>query len=366
MRVLQCTKRSMALLTAASIALAGCGDSGPDVPFNPAGTSEDIAAVNATFASPVFGSFAAFSQHFDAALGPAPLVSAATHAFNFRRATNAGELRAAAMRNTRAVAALTPSIAQGSYSVSSTAIPAELSGRTFEYVGGAYVATDRVGAPANGVRFIIYAVNPITFQPVEPLQEVGYVQLTDQSGSTNQSARVIVVSGEVTYLDYTVTATATSSGGRVTVAGYVTDGTIRANINLRSTISEAVGLTLLYTLDVPQRDISIDLTMTMTGLDQQSGTVNIDLGMTGPNGTVSMSGQFSETGGTIVVRVNGEVFANVVSTGSGEPVITGAGGQPLTAEDEEAFRSIFEVTGAAFTSFDAMIVPVGSFLAPAA
>ncbi len=62
--------------------------------------------------------------------------------------------------------------------------------------------TDRTGAPANGVRFLIYAVNPITFVPVEPLQEVGYVQLTDLSGSSTQAARVIVVSGETTYLDY--------------------------------------------------------------------------------------------------------------------------------------------------------------------
>ena len=37
--------------------------------------------------------------------------------------------------------------------------------------------------------------------------------------------------------------------------------------------------------------------------------------MSGPNGTVSMSGQFTEAGGTIVVRVNGDVFANITSEG---------------------------------------------------
>lgn len=365
MRVLQSMKRSVTLLAAAGVALTACGDSGPDAPFNPAGTTADIQAVNATFESPVFGSFSTFSQHFDAVLGAAPLVSASAGAFNFRPATSSGELRAAAIRNARRVAALTPSIANG-FSASSAAIPAEVAGKTFEYTGGSYAPTDRTGAPANGVRFIIYAVNPVTFQPVEPLQELGYVELTDLSGSATQAARVVVVSGETTYLDYTVTATAAGSGGRVTVVGFVTDGTNQANVNLRSTLTQTVGLTLVYTLTVPQRDVSLDLTMTMTGLDQQSGTIEIDLGMSGPNGAISMSGEFSETGGTLNVGVNGRGFATITSTGAGEPVITGADGQPLSDEDAEALRNIFEITGEAFLSFDAMVLPVGAFLEPAA
>jgi hypothetical protein len=366
MRVLQCTKRSVALMAAVCVVLAGCGDSGPEVPFNASGTSEDIAALNGTFDTPVFASFSIFSQQFDAAMGGAPLVTTAARAFNFRRATSGGELRAAALRNARAVAAMIPSAAQGNYSVSSAAIPPDLSGKTFEYVNGAYVATDRAGAPSNGVRFIIYAVNPITSLPTEPLDEVGYAQLTDESGTTNQAARVVVVSGETTYLDYTVAATATASGGRVSVTGFVTDGDIRANVNLRSTVSQAVGLTLLYTLDVPKRDVSIDLSLTMTGLDQETGTIDIDLGMAGPNGSVSMAGQFSETGGTLTVRVNGKVFATLVSTGAGEPVITGADGEPITEEDVQALRNLFEMTGSAFTSFDLMIAPFGSFLSTSA
>ena len=365
MRVLQCSKRSMTLLVAACVAFAGCGDSGPDAPFNPAGTTGDIEAVNATFESPVFSSFSAFSFYFDAALGPAPLVSTSAQAFNFRRASTGGQLRAAAARNAQRVAGLIRRGPNGSFSASSAAIPAEAAGKTFEYVDGSYVPGERTGAPANGVRFLIYAVNPVTFQPVEPLQEVGYVQLTDLSGSSTQAARVIVVSGTTTYLDYTVSATANASGGLVAVVGYVTDGTTQANINLRSTITQAAGLTLLYTVDVPQRDVSIDLTMEMTGLDQQSGTIDIDLSMSGPNGSVSMSGRFSETGGTITVRVNGSTFGTVTSTGVGEPVITGADGEPLSDADAAALQNIFGITGEAFLAFDAMIVPVGGFLAPA-
>ena len=108
MRVMQLTKRSVTLFAALSLALTACGGSDPDAPFNPAGTSEDVQAVNATFASPAFASFASFSPYFDLALGPAPLVASSTKVFNFRRASNAGELRAAAVRNAKRIAALTP------------------------------------------------------------------------------------------------------------------------------------------------------------------------------------------------------------------------------------------------------------------
>jgi len=365
MRVLQLAKRSVTLLAAVSVALTACGDSGPDVPFNPTGTSADIQAVNSTFDSPTFGSFSSLSPLFDAALGGAPLVSASANAFTFSRATTAAGIRAAAQRGAKRVAALTPAMANGAFSASSAAIPAEFAGKTFEYSGGSYAPGTRTGAPANGARFLLYAINPVTLLPVEPLVEVGYVQLTDLSDGSTQAARVQVVSADAVYLDYTVSATATATGGQVHITGFVTDGTIRANINLRSTIT-AAGLTLLYTLQVPERDVSISLTMTATGLETQTGTIDINLGMSGPNGSISMIGHFSETGGTLSVRVSGRLFATVTSTGAGEPVITGADGEPLADEDVEALRSIFEITGEAFISFDAMLVPVGVFLAPAA
>ena len=366
MRVLQCTKRSVTLLAAACVALNACGDSGPETPFNPTGTTEDIAVVQDAFASDAFASFSAFSIYFDAALGSSSLVSGSADAFRFRQTTTTGGLRAAATRNARRVAALIQGRVHGSLSASTAAIPSEVAGKTFEYNGTEYVPTDRTGAPSNGVRFIIYAVNPVTLQPANPLQEVGYVQLTDLSGTSTQAARVVVVSDAITYLDYTVTATATATGGRITVAGYVTDGEHRANVSLLANVNESAGLSLVYSVDVPQRDVSIDLTISTTGLDPETSQFNIDLAMSGPNGTVSMAGQFTGDGGTITVRVNGDVFAHVTSSGAGEPVITGADGQPLTPEEETAFQNIFALTANAFITFDVMLLPVGFFLAPTA
>lgn len=365
MRVLQLAKRSVTLLAAGCVALTGCSDPGPDVPFNPAGTSEDVSAVNATLESPTFASFSWFSPQFDAALGGSPLVSASASAFGFRRASSASELRAGAVRSARRLATLMPAIANRGFSAATAAIPSEIAGKTFEYSGGAYAPSDRTGAPANGVRFILYALDPVTLAPVEPLVETGYVELTDLSLGTAQAARVVVVSGTTTYLDYTVRVTASASSGQVTVIGFVTDGTRRANINLRSSVTSVAGLTLRYMVTVPERDVSIDLTMTATGLDQESGTIDMNLGMSGPNGTVLMIGRFTDTGGTLTVRVGGRVFATVTVTGDAEPVITGADGLPLAEEDIAALRGLFDLSAQAFLIFDQMLTPVTFFLNPA-
>ena len=362
MRVLQVAKRSLTLFATVSVALTGCGDSGPDVPFNPSGTSADIEALNAAFGSSTFASFSSQSLLFDAALSGTPLVSSSAVAMDIRASGPAG-MRAAAMRSAQRLAGLLPSAANMRFSASTAAISAAVAGKTYEYSGGTYVPGARTGAPANGVRFLLYAVDPVTFVPVAPLVETGYVDITDLSGTNTRAARVEVVSGSTTYLDYTVTAN--SLTGRVTVVGFVTDGTHQANLNLQASLSSTGVLTLVYGLDVPQRDVSIDLTLTATGLDTPSGTIGIILTMSGPNGTVSLSGEFTSTGGSLTVRTGGKTFATITVTGAADPVITGAGGLPITEEDAAALRGIFELTSEAFASFDKMRAPATFVLAPA-
>ena len=129
-------------------------------------------------------------------------------------------------------------------SASSAAIPAEFLGKTFIYSGGSYVVSAQTGAPANGVRFRLYAIDPVTLLPAVPLNQTGYVDLIDLSSGATSAARVIVVSGTTTYLDYRVSATAPASDGRVTVLGFITDGATELTFNLRATLTFDAGLTL--------------------------------------------------------------------------------------------------------------------------
>jgi hypothetical protein len=368
MRVLQFAKRSVVTVALVSMSLAGCGgESTPDAPFNPSGTTADLQAMNATFASPTFNSFSTFSLMFDAAVGGAPIIAASTAALDVRGKTPQG-IRAAAARTAQRLAAMLRPTARMSASTSAhggqslAAVPPEVAGKTFEYdaATGSYAAGVRTGAPANGVRFILYAVDPVSYVPVEPLTETGHVDLTDLSAGSTQAARVEVVSGGITYINYTVSATTTSTSGRVSVIGMVTDGAIQATVNLRSTVTYTGGLTLTYSLDLPQRDVSIDLTISASNINEPSGTIIINLLMRGPNGTVAMTGEFTETIGDVNVRINGSAFATVATDGV-TTTITRNDGTPLADDEYAALQGVFEIQAGAFTSFDQMLAPVGAF-----
>ena len=365
MRVLHFAKRSITTVALVSVALTGCGgDSGPDAPFNPAGTSADLNAMNSAFASPAFASFSTFSIMFDAALGGAPIVSASAQALDVRRGLSSAErgspkaVRAAAKRAAERMATLLERQRRTGFSASVAAVPAAVAGKTFVYDPGTggYVQSDLTGAPGNGVRFIIYAVNPVTWAPAEPLTETGHVDLIDLSAGSTQAARVLFVSGGITYVGSGPSTTTTETSGRVSVIGVVTDGTIQANINLRSTSSYTEGLTLTYSLDLPQRDVSIDLTMNQS----ESGATVVNLTMSGPNGAVSMSGEFGETTGTLNVRINGHLFATIEASGS-TMTITRSDGTPMAEDELVALQGVFDVQEAAFVAFDQMLAPVGTF-----
>jgi hypothetical protein len=323
--------------------------------------------VNTTFESEAFTSFSSLSVLFDAALGGAPLVSASASALDVRGGPVAKDIRGAAVRSAERISRLMPRRTAEGFSASTTAIPTEYLGKTFVYSGGAYSVSTQTGAPSNGVRFILYAISPVTGLPTEPLVPTGYVDVMDMSSATRAAARVVVVEGTTTYLDYRVNVTGTISGGTITVLGFITDGTTDATFNLRSTLTLDAGLTLTYSLDVPQRDVSIDLTLNASGMTPEASTIDVTMDMRGQNGWVRLTGSFSVNGGTLNVAVNGTPFATITSTSGAEPVVTGAEGQPLAPEELETVERVFQFTGGAFIAFDQLTAPVGMFLSdPAA
>src|SRR3972149_2379721 len=125
-------------------------------------------------------------------------------------------------------------------------IPQEALGKTFTYneVDGIYVLSDRTGAPTNGVRFILYAVNPFAHTVVTPLTEVGYVDLLDESSTSTIQLHLlayITASGTTPLIDYTASATIqglpTPTGATVTATGDVSDGTNTVEFDLSQAFS---------------------------------------------------------------------------------------------------------------------------------
>jgi hypothetical protein len=239
------------------------------------------------------------------------------------------------------------------------AIPSTLLGTTFVWdeTSDVYVASDLTGAPASGVRFLLYAVDPVTFRPVEPVVEVGYVDVIDQSTSSLLDVRMKVVEGSVVYLDYRVSVTAGTSSGIVTISGFASNGTTRANFTLKNTIIQNASgavVSLDYNLTVPSRDLSLDWTANISDTE-----VALDLVINGPNGDVRIVGTFGASTGTgsFTVKVNGDTFATVTLEGS-TTVITGASGQPLTPEEEESLRTILDYYDQSIVAFTELLLPV--------
>ncbi len=56
-----------------------------------------------------------------------------------------------------------------------------------------YVVSGHAGAPADGVRFILYRMDPVTGYPVEPSSAIGYLDIVDEDGATMEAVRVRAV-----------------------------------------------------------------------------------------------------------------------------------------------------------------------------
>lgn len=353
MRVTHYARRSVAA-AGLTLALAACGKSNGPSEFNPQGTTADMAAAQDAFVSQQSTSFAAVGLDISTVLNGSPIV-ASSAALTLTRPSASSEGYA------RMLASLVPTGGRG-IQASMAAIPSTLLGITFVWdeTSHAYVASDLAGAPASGVRFLLYAVDPVTRRPVEPVVEVGYVDIVDQSTATLVDFRVKVVEGSVVYLDYRVSATAGTSSGLVTISGFASNGTTQANFSLKNTVSQSasgVVLSLDYSLTMPSRGLSLDWTATFANISATDVAVTLELSISGPNGNVRIVGTYGASSGTFTVKVNGETFATVALTGS-TPVITGADGQPLTPEEEESLHTILNYYDQSLNAFTELLAPV--------
>jgi hypothetical protein len=352
MLVLHSARRVSAVASLLLLAAACSRDNGPSE-FNPAGATADLNAAATAFQSAAVTSYGVLGGDIAVALGgSAAVVMSPALAVS---GTSSRE------RYARAVTRMLPSSSR--IQASTAAVPDAALGTTYVWdsTNDMYVQSDLSGAPSNGVRFLLYAVNPVTFSPVEPLAEVGYVDIIDESGSSTVAVRVLVVSDGATYLDYAVHASGTGSAGSVTVTGYASDGTIRANFNLENAITQtSAGITLVleYGLDVPNRNLELDWTAT---LDETAEEIQVDLDLTiqGENGTIRLQGTADAAGGNFTVRVNGDLFATITQSSGSEAVITGADGQALTAEEEGTLQTILSYYDESFGVFGDLLAPLG-------
>ena len=369
------------LATVAALTAAACNETTrPQAHLsNPAQLSADLQTVGSVFTSPAFQSFSALglatgspvaaTTRVGALLGAAPIVPPRTSTQPYANAP----ARLQALRT--AAGALRGGI-------TASVMPPTVLGETFvwDVTTHQYVADPSATppAPANGVRIILYAVDPVTGAVVEPPVATGYVDLIDLSTGNTNSLQVIVNGGTpaspgTTYANYTVTATVTGSPAtafNATAVGFVSDGTHTLTFNAAfsatnlTTDNPDAQVDVTWSLDTPP--VSVALHETLTTPDANDATLTIDFSVTSGAETVRVQGTVTvvvlpaTVTANLTVTVNGVPFATI--TGTATATSNGiqarhADGSALSLDELTALQHLFELPDSLEAAVESLFHP---------
>ncbi len=348
-------KKLSALSLVFVFGLAACNDStNPGEAFDPAESAADLSAVSGAFDTDVYNSLAAMGGGFGS-VAAAPALAA--------QVVDAGWLTASSPQQWELYGG---EITEAFLSASAAAllIPDSFRGRTYEYdaVQGWFYNAARTGAPTNGMRFILYEVNPLTGVP--GTTEVGWVDVMDESTETVGVVRLSVWSADVEYVNYTVSAAVMVGSVGFEIDGFVSDGTTQVDFSLSVSVDATFASSqaaIDYQIDVPSRDFSISASMVIAfDAGTESGSITIDASFTQGANSVVIQGSFDEQtdGGSLEVMVNGSLFATITMSGESMTIV-GPDGAELSAAHMQALGVITDALGDVFDhTFEDLFNPV--------
>ena len=235
-------------------------------------------------------------------------------------------------------------------------------GKTFVYdpgLGRYVIDEDREGAPATGVRFILY--RPGEGGRPDPSAEVGYADLIDEGDDSVEeiALRLVVVEGAITRLDYRTTLDVLDHGGKITVSGFLQGDNDRLDFDIEVRGSESAQentMDIDFEMGIASRDFLI--TGSVSGVENESGgggEIDLLVRHGSDSFQVDISGSSDSIDGTFYL--NGELFATVTGDPD-EPTFTGATGSPLTWAEMLVLRQIIDSTEDVFDFWEDLLDPV--------
>jgi hypothetical protein len=346
----------------ATLALAACAAGDSDgAPFNADGTTADLEAIAAAYRTPVLASFTASRALIDRALG-APTVTAATAMADSRtRSQFGGGARLFAQR-----ARLAATHGDEPRPPGVAILPAHLHGTTFvwEPRHARYATGPESGAPTRGARFVLYAIDPGTGRPAEPLRPLGHVDVTDSVTPAESAVRLRVVSGATTWLDYAVTADRSSEDAVVGIRGFVTDGADRVTFDVQTALALDEGDEagrIDYRLAVPTRDLAVQWTVALADLRAAGAPIALDLALGSADGSVLLGGTVRGGIGTLHVLAN-NVPVSTVSLSRTGVTLARPDGTELDSAEARALRRVLSSVEEASRFSDLLLAPVASVM----
>jgi hypothetical protein len=246
-------------------------------------------------------------------------------------------------------------------------LPPAIRGTTFvlDSITLQYVPdSSRPGAPANGVRFILYPVDRTTHQPLFG-QEIGYADLTDEGNQSSPeiALRLRAVIAGLTRLDYRVVVVGADSAAMLQAAGFTYDGATRVEFQVAvrgARTADTAATEVAFAIGIPSHGFLATATLqhvTLTGDSAGAIAMTVRQGFN----QVGMMAHATPLELTAVFQVNGIPFATVRGD-PGHPTVQGADGRDLTAPEVDALIGIQRLTGRVFEMFDCLMRPVGGIL----
>jgi hypothetical protein len=371
-----------ALAAVAALLATACSEStAPANLSDPAALNAELQAVGASTQSQVIEGFTALSEYMSPTGAPLPGAAALLGATAPGWAQHAAPLRAAASpryaRSARTADALRAAVPQFSGPRPGPIIPDSYYGKTYEWdMGlGHYVETTRTGAPTNGIRFIVYAINPLTGLPAEPLAEVGYVDLMDESVSPALQLHVVVsnTDGSVTYAEYTVSVTPGASSFAASATGFVTNGLAgaaerRLDFAVQFTASgtaTTADLTADATLDLNNSTVTLEVHDT-AHLAGSTWTFSRDFRFHRPGEVIRMLGTLTVTetsplvysvSGDLTISVGGELFVHVTISDEGFTA-----NRELSPAEREAVGRLLDAADGVWDAVEHFFHPAENFV----
>src|SRR2546425_7860240 len=338
-------------------ACGGDGGTGPGQLADPAATAAKVAALDDAFDTPSFASFQFAAQ----SVTIVPTSLNALHAAFAAAAFPTPDSR-------RVFETLRQSLPARSASGIAAIFPPEILGKTLEWnsTSGIYEASARAGAPADGVRFILYSLGT-NGRPVTPLQEIGYVDFKDESNTGTDRLHIAVVVGATTFVDYTIAfSLGSSTSFNYSLAGFVTDGTRRLDLSITFDGNDT-NSSVDIRFDLNAENAHIRLTETLVTLSASSFRITADIRIqlgseviaTSGTSTITVSGTSYSVTGSYTVTVNGQDYATITQSGDGTVVVyRSAGGGDLTADEIAALTAVFSEVTNLIIRMDDLLLPV--------
>lgn len=240
-------------------------------------------------------------------------------------------------------------------------------GKTFVYdpaTDDYVVDPHRTGAPAAGVRFVLYEVDG-QGRP-RPGREIGHADLVDEGAGSvaDVQLRWVVVESGKTVLDYRTSVDESGSEDRVTVDGFVVDDGARLDFSIDLKGRTSAGKTLLdmnFDLRVDGRGFRVtgEVRDVEEGNDNGGGSLVLAVKHQAHALRVEMAGSGGTVDGTILL--DGRLFATI--TGDGDhPEVKGASGDPVTAEEAVVVLTVVKIVDDVFDLLEDLLEPVHQLL----